>query len=589
MNGISAMSTPLQSDRSMALVHEGWNHLKCQRPLAAWGCWQRALRADPLSAAASKALSALESAHDLPMAARTGYRFREAADPVRRAAWNERMHGRDLENVEDAADVFGRLAANQPSDSAAWFNRALCLAWVGKNVEAIGCLDRVVSLDAEHAHAWEQAVEAWTLAEVLRQGAGAEVLADDLRFACTLPWMPGDTPWLLDEFPAINRVPTPVAPGAPPDKGADIAVFEWLDTSEADPASSRRRVSAPPLVLASVYISKQSLRLSSPRLENLERIEETFFPRLELAVGAIRREASPLPLPFLDADVWIFRIPPDIDPEVADALSREAVEQYFENQWIHRPRHGLDDRSPLAAARAASRGDTVARAKLTAVVRLREQLGNRPSALLLYQGYPFDRLRRRLGLELFYASAVDLQDLACASEQELDRLDPTTLDDARLVEAAASAAGFRDDARTSRLAAELLRRRPAALAALDLTSIVSSLVRRALARDDIDEAASRLKEARSLADGPTATTLDTWLAEVYARSGNPDLAMEIFLRLIESETTGALRSLDAAETMLDNGHLDQAKVLLRAATDRARNENRKWIERRATALLATLS
>ena len=56
----------------------------------------------------------------------------------------------------------------------------------------------------------------------------------------------------------------------------------------------------------------------------------------------------------------------------------------------------------------ASRGDAVARAKLTAVVRLREQLGNRPSALLLYQGYPFDRLRRRLGLELVYPGAVDL-------------------------------------------------------------------------------------------------------------------------------------------------------------------------------------
>ena len=64
---------------------------------------------------------------------------------------------------------------------------------------------------------------------------------------------------------------------------------------------------------------------------------------------------------------------------------------------------------------AASRGDAVARAKLTAVIRLREQLGNRPSALLLYQGYPFDRLRRRLGLELVYPNAVDPEDLGCAS------------------------------------------------------------------------------------------------------------------------------------------------------------------------------
>ena len=67
--------------------------------------------------------------------------------------------------------------------------------------------------------------------------------------------------------------------------------------------------------------------------------------------------------------------------------------------------------------------------------------------LLLYQGYPFDRLRRRLGLELVYPSAVDMQDLGCASGAELDLLDLATLDDSRLVEAFTSAAGLRDDAR----------------------------------------------------------------------------------------------------------------------------------------------
>ena len=69
------------------------------------------------------------------------------------------------------------------------------------------------------------------------------------------------------------------------------------------------------MVLASVYIGGQTLRLSSPRVENLERIEELLFPRLEADAGSIRREASPLPLPFLDADVWIFRMPPGLDPD----------------------------------------------------------------------------------------------------------------------------------------------------------------------------------------------------------------------------------------------------------------------------------
>ena len=67
-------------------------------------------------------------------------------------------------------------------------------------------LDRAVALDA--GPAFEPAVEAWTLAEVLRQGDGAEPLADDLRFACILDGIPERRRELLAEFPEIHRVPT---------------------------------------------------------------------------------------------------------------------------------------------------------------------------------------------------------------------------------------------------------------------------------------------------------------------------------------------------------------------------------------------
>ena len=73
------MAATSTHDASLALVHEGWNHLMSQRPLAAWGTWQRALRLDPESAAARQALETLESAPDLPLAARQVYRFRKPA------------------------------------------------------------------------------------------------------------------------------------------------------------------------------------------------------------------------------------------------------------------------------------------------------------------------------------------------------------------------------------------------------------------------------------------------------------------------------------------------------------------------------
>ena len=577
------MSGTAGNEPSTALIHEGWNHLTSQRPLAAWGSWQRVLRADPDSRAAQQALATLESAADLPLAARTSYRFRQPSDPVRRTAWDAQLRVQGDNELEATADVFGRLAAVDPTDSAAWYNRALCLAWMGKNVEAIGCLDRVVGLEAERA--FDVAVDAWTLAEVLRQGGGAETLADDLRFACTVAWNPGDTSWLLEEFPEIQRIPTPRAPGAAAEERSEIEVFEWLDRPVSQLTGRSPAPALPPTVLASVYVKGHTLRLSSPRVETLERIEEVLFPRLENGGGSVRREASPLPLPFLDADVWIFRIPPDLERDRADQLSRESVERYLEDQWIHRPRHGLDGRSPLAASVAASRGDTVARAKLTAVIRLREQLGNRPSAILLYQGYPFDRLRRRLGLEMVYPTAVDVADLGCASAAELDRLDPAMLDDTRLVEAFMSAAGLKDDARTGRLATELLKRRPIALKSLDLARVVAPLVRQSIARNDIDGAVSRINEARSICDPATATTLEIWIAEVYARAGRPDRALKTYMRLIKPDAAGAASALDAGEMMLDNGHLDEAKILLLLAGDMARRNGRQWIERRARLLL----
>ena len=114
-------------------------------------------------------------------------------------------------------------------------------------------------------------------------------------------------------------------------------------------------------MLASVFISRNSLRLSSPRPATLDRIAEVLFARLEGGPKSIRREAAPLPLPFLDADLWIFRIPADAPPSSGDELTREAIEHYFENEWIHRERKGLGDRSPLRCIDRRRRGATRSR------------------------------------------------------------------------------------------------------------------------------------------------------------------------------------------------------------------------------------
>ncbi len=606
------MSSASPDGSSTAMVREGWDHLRAGRPLAAGASWQRALRLEDGSPAAAQALERLEKSGDLPAGARAVYRLRAPSDTARRAAWDDRLraavgglahagNGRGAPVDADLAamaDAFGRLAMEEPPDPAAWYNRALCLAWLGSNREAILALDRAVELEAGSAP--ERAVEAWRLAEVLRAGGGAEDLADDLRFSCTIDWDPADTPELLREFPEIQRVPTPQVPGAEP--APEVEVFEWPDQRmpdvvEVDPGGIATAAELP-VVLAAVLVqpASRTLRLSSPRVETLPPVEERLLHRLGIDANGrpivgddrggltILREAAPLPLPFLDADVWTVRMPAGLEPTRADDLRREWVERYFEDLWIHRARHGLDDRSPMAAAEAAHRGDAVARARLAAVVDFREQLGRRPVAIRLYHGYPFDRLRRRLGLEPVDPDAVDPADLSCAPAWELAALAPATLDDHRLADAVASAAGLRDDTIAAPLGIELLRR-SIPIAGVSLVGAVSPLVRRAMGGGDPDVALDWIDRARPRAVGRTAEILDVWRAEILARAGRPDDAARVYRSLIGPDANGAAMALDGAETLIDNGHLDEARPLLHAARDLAQANGLRWTARRAQDLL----
>jgi len=580
------MTATSTHDGTLALVHEGWNHLMSQRPLAAWGTWQRALRLDPDATAARQALETLEAAPDLPLAARKVYRFRKPATEAQRSRWDRVLRNGEAAELADAAEAFGRLAAEVPNDAEAWFNRALCLAWAGLDHQAIECLNQVAGLEADSDP--KKAVEAWTLAEILRQAGGAESLSDDLRYACTFAWSSEQTASLRTSFPEIRQIPTPRDPTRPEASPGDLEVLEWLDrpfpAAEAVPGESDL-----PRVLATVYVTPGAIRLSSPRVETLELAEEKLRRMLGAAAQPLERVAAPLPLPFLDADVWTTRIPEGLDRDLTHRLAREALESYYENQWIHRPRQGLDGLSPLAASQDARRGDAVARAKLEAVVQVREQLGSRSSALAVYQGYPFDRLRRRLGLDPVHPDTVAIQDLSCAGPAELQDQNPHDLDDVRLVEAFKSAAGLRDDELTTRFAAELLRRKPDQLAHLDLSAVYAPLIRQSMQRENPQEALDWLEQARTLGSDSNQRTFDTWRAEILSRTGRPDLASRIYDELVSSSASSPQVALDAAETLLDNGHLEQARDFLGRALKLARSARVPWVEDMANHHLQSLS
>jgi len=581
-------TSPSEADPALALVHEGWDHLRRQRPVAAWASWQRALRVEPGQKAATHALDVLANAGDLPEAARSDRKFLTPRGEGSRARWDAEFRGRDLGELGVAAVAFAALADADPADGRARFNEGLCLAWIGRNGEAVAALG--LAVDALAAEEFDLAVDTWTLAEVLRQGAGAEALADDLNHVATLAWSPGDDPSaFLDSRPDVRPIPAPIDPVTGMPRLSDARLFEWLDRPPLpEPGPEFATFADVRRVRATAIRLPRSLRLSGTDPYLLEEVRAEADRIAGPGASATRREVSPLPLAFLDAAVWAIRMPPGITPDDEDRLNRAAVERYYEETWIRRPRRGLDGRSPVAMAAMATAGDPVARAKLSAVVRVREQLGSRPTTARLYQGYPFDRLRRRLGLPPTVPEAIDPSDPASMSGEELDRLDPGPLDDFALAEAYESAAALGDDARAARFAAVLAGRDPSALARLDRPALFATLVRHALASDEPDLALAHLDRAEAvdsaLDGGRGRRRYRIWQAELNARAGRPDASALVYRDLLDEQPDPAL-ALDAAETLLDNDHDDHARALARVALDLATGAGDRAVAARAEGFL----
>lgn len=396
---------------TLELVRDGWRHLQAQRPLAAWASWQAARRAQPESAAAAEALRHLANAPALPRAATRVYHFQPAPSPAARERWGQALGPERVSNLTASAEAFQGIADDSDDDAPARFNEALSWAWAGENAAAVAALERYLVLTAPQD--FERAVDAWTLAEVLRQGAGAEHLADEMTHALEVPWPHAYGPPLewLEHMGELRPLPNPVDPVTRRPVEPHARLFECLDRPMPEPAEDLA-LDDLPHVLASLVQTPGLLRFSSPAPGNLRRIEQALFAFLDDDDPPLDRASRPLPFALLDARAWLVRMPDGLDAQHRRRLLVEAAERHFNDDWPHVPRIALagppfnpPDRpiTPLELARRAQQApgpDTaIARAKLEAVVRFREQLAARPIVAELYQGFSFDSLRRRLGLE----------------------------------------------------------------------------------------------------------------------------------------------------------------------------------------------
>lgn len=589
------MASSPAPDEVLDLVHQGWEHLRLQRPIAAWASWQRALRVAPGDPRATQALDVLAQADELPAAARAAYRFRSPRSEAQRDTWNEVFHGRDLQDLSVAETAFTKLADTDPTDSAARYNQALCHAWQGANEAAIVALDLVVRREAA-AHSGD-AVNAWTLAEMLRQGAGAEHVADELNHTLTIAWTAEDRdPTTLAPPGMIRRLPGPTQ-GAGGDAIPEaVVVYEWLDRPMPT-ASAPHSAGDLPRVLATVIRHKSELRISSPNAWSMRAVESAIrAAHVNAQRAVISKGSTPLPIRLMDASVWTFRLPADLEESARRALAREVVEQYFENEWIHIPRHALGDsdenldsrRSAFDAARYAAAGDSVSRAKLEAVVRVREQFARRPRSAPLYDGYPFDRVRRRLGLEPADPSAIDRDDVSCMSLAELGALDPENLAEPALVDAFRSARALAPDHPVvARFAQRLIARFPDTIGAIDPHTLAATLIRTAWTHGDFPAAFKWLERAvaadASTNDGRYRRELDELRAELEQLTSDPEHASAHMIAYWSSQDEPARGALEAAETLGSDGRPEHARRLAAWAEAEAVRANDLALAERARA------
>ena len=576
------MNRPLNpSEIVAALTLEGDRQLTLQAPLAAWASWQRALRIDPDCQAAIEGLDAIEAAITWPSVARLHPKFRNPQGDDRRKRWDHALRGKDMTEVALAFEAFAELAKADPSDAEATFNSALCLAWQARNIAAIDQLSKYVELTAPTD--FTAATEAWTFAELLRHADDAAAVADDVSFAYMLngPLMPDGLPGAIRPIEFVSTTEE-TAPGLT--KGS--RVFEWLTQipSGTEPAT----------LLATFVVGPTATRIFSPDAELLPKAWEILKQGHDLSRFTIEMIASPLKIELSDIDVWTIRTDPELDHEVGAEIRRQHVERFYETRWMARERNGLGSEGTRATPLQASRGDLASKARLAGVIQFREQLAERPAVMRLYGGYRFDRLRKRLGLETNDPNFSEVEEVALLSERELETLDPTTLDDSKLAEAFESAAALGDDTRTSRFAAELVKRDATALGGIDRHALFAVLVRQAVAANDLSRALRRLDEAVEAdakhGGGRQRLIFLAWRAELLCRMGEPDKSLSVYHEVLaEAPASHAPElALDAAEMLEDNEHLDQALAMARHALSLAIEQNDGRIEGLVREMLAEL-
>jgi tetratricopeptide (TPR) repeat protein len=478
---------------------------------------------------------------NLPPSAKKEYRFKSlpaSSSPEKRQAWEAALSSAATGRLSNAAPAFAQLTQQDSQDAAAWYNLALSHAWMGDNAGAVEALDRYVGLETDDA----QAIEAWTLAEVLRVGQGMEDLADYVEHSITVPLR--DPQGFVKTLGELEKQHLVTAAQVNEEEGVLTAII-------LDP---------PPPALTQELQARQNARLGAFLLfmGNILRLWSTDKEALERTFAGLEKRAGgtlgqPIavrgPAKFHDIATGAVSFPQNaLSQDDIQNRVREGIERYYEEQWLHRPLKALGGVPPVDAV-----GHALLRKKLRGVLQFQEEV-----MTAAHLKYDFDRLRRKLGLLdpvalPAAASASAAFDFGVMSVPELAALALESLEYGQ-VEAAYQAALKLDARELAGKFASALVSRPPQAEKPDRFPLFNHLINVALAQGDttaaLDHVNAGAKDDCEHNDGRRRNDYELRRGQLHAKRGEIDQATDVFDRLIERAPSELKYPTTAAEALL---------------------------------------
>jgi tetratricopeptide (TPR) repeat protein len=542
--------------------------LKLNRPVAGRAALQICLGLHPDEELRKEMEQVFGAESRLPEAARREYTFASPpadAPAERRAAWNRTLSGAATGKLSDAARALEQLVAENPDDAAARYNLGLVRAWLGDNRTAVEALGEYVRLEPDES----RAATAWALAEVLRFGQGMEDQADYVEYSALFQIR--DPQRLFNWLQEWQREHRLIAVQVRREEG----VVSGVVLDRAGLVTAGGAADPYPKLGAYLLIINDLLRLWSTNEQALERARQDLQQGAGPSLSEPRLVRGPAHFADVYAEAVVF--PSGVSEAEAQTLLRDYIQRFFEETWIHRPLHSLNNVAPIDAA-----GHPTLRRQLLGVVQfLQDCASGSPPPL------DFDRLRRKLGLLTgeaapahsgTEAASLDIQALGAA---ELAALQPETLADEQ-VEQAYQAAQKLDARELASRFARTIVSRPPRPDQPDRFSWYAYLVQSALAEGDTQTALHYVDEGEKADcehnEGRRRNDYELRRGQVLAKSGDTEKAQDVFERLIARAPTELRYCGSAAESMLSLKRGATALHFAEQGLAKARQQNNRESE-----------